>query len=519
LSFCFSLSLSSFYETASCDANTLFYARGVTNNECEILDDTVSSAKYSWPYYNSYDTVTTCSGTPSESIDLETASPCVFIGSDGADAGEAVDPLNAANSYQKFHLVNAPTALPTVWPTAGPTTAPIQAPTTAPTASPTFGPTVGPTATANPSVAPTVSPSVSPTKPPTVNPTAVLSQSPTVTPTANPTGAPTVSPTKSPTVIPTAVLSQSPTVTPTASPTGAPTVSPTKPPTVNPTANPTGAPTVSPTKPPTVNPTANPTGAPTVSPTKFPTVIPTAVLSQSPSATPTLSFAPTAGHLLTLTGDVALNNIDYSSFSASEKNDFLEGAENALESLWHLDDGSVVVTADATTTRRRLTTNSGVELHFTIVATDLSITGSSSSSGSAVTQSMTNEINTHFFTALQTSVAANPALQAAVGAAQVQEVTVTNNNNSSENDKDSSDTNLLAIILPVVLGFFFVVGMVAVLATGVFNYRRSGSANGDDVEMKEKKAVEEGTVGYGAVVSEEQIETSLATNNNVELAI
>jgi hypothetical protein len=225
--------------------------------------------------------------------------------------------------------------------------------------------------------------------------------------------------------------------------------------------------------------------------------------------------------LLTLTGDVALNNIDYSSFSASEKTDFLDGAENALESLWHLDDGSVVVTADATTTRRRLTTNSGVVLHFTIVATDLSITGSSSSSGSAVTQSMTNEINTHFFTALQTSVAANPALQAAVGAAQLQEVTVTNNNNSTENDKDSSHTNLLAIILPVVLGFFFVVGMVAVLANGVFNYRKSGPVNGGgDVEMKEKKAVEEGTAGYGAVVSEEQIETTLATNNhNVELAI
>jgi hypothetical protein len=58
----------------------------------------------------------------------------------------------------------------------------------------------------------------------------------------------------------------------------------------------------------------------------------------SPSRSPTVAQT---GHSVSLTGDISLNNIDYSSFFASEKN----GAENALESLWHLDDGLVVVTA------------------------------------------------------------------------------------------------------------------------------------------------------------------------------
>jgi hypothetical protein len=271
----------------------------------------------------------------------------------------------------------------------GDTFAPSVAPSVVPSAPSTTAPSTRAPSTRVPSVSPTVSPA------PSVAPSIVQTVSPTTTPSFAPSAVPSAVPSVPPTVFPTAVPSTTPTVTPTAVPS----------PTLPPTASPTGAPTVS----------------PTVNPTKSPTAIPTAVPSQSP----TLSFAPTAGHLLTLTGDVSLNNIDYSAFSASEKNDFLEGAENALESLWHLNDGSVVVTADAKTTRRRLVTNSGVVLHFTMVVTDLSITGSSSSSGSAVTQSMKAEINTHFFTALQTSVAANPALQAAVGAAQLQEVTVT----------------------------------------------------------------------------------------------
>jgi hypothetical protein len=284
-------------------------------------------------------------------------------------------------------------------------------------------------------------------------------------------------------------------------------------PTALPTASPTAAPSAAPTKAPTAAPTVSPTFHPTTIPTKVPTVNPT---NPVPSQSPTL--APTAGHLLTLTGDVSLNNIDYSAFSASEKNDFLEGAENALESLWHLNDGSVVVTADATTTRRRLTTNSGVVLHFTIVATDLSITGSSSSSGSAVTQSMKEEINTHFFAALQTSVAANPALQAAVGAAQVQEVTVTDTNSSSEDDKESSGPNLLVIILPVVLGFVFIIVAVVVALVYFFQSSATPCSGASHVEVMEKKPVE-GTVGYAPVVAQEQNETAVVTNKNGVLAI
>jgi hypothetical protein len=93
----------SFYQTESCAANTVVFARGVTNNACNILD-TDKSAKYSFPSYISYDATATCSGTPSASINLDTASACVPMGSDGAD-GDAVDPINTANTFQKFNLV------------------------------------------------------------------------------------------------------------------------------------------------------------------------------------------------------------------------------------------------------------------------------------------------------------------------------------------------------------------------------------------------------------------------------
>jgi hypothetical protein len=288
-------------------------------------------------------------------------------------------------------------------------------------------------------------------------------------------------------------------------------------PTIAPTFMPSFRPTVVPTVAPSVVPTTSkPTVVPTTSkPTVVPTVVPTAV----PTVVPT--FTPTVGHLLTLTGDIGLNNVDYSSFSANDKKDFLSGAETALESLWHLNDGSVVVTADPKTTSRRLMSNAGVVLHFTITATDLAITGSSSSGNSAVTQSMEEKITVHFFAALQTSVAAtSPSLQAAVNSAQLEGVSVSTTGSSSEDDKNSSSgPNLLVIILPVVLGSVFIVAVVLSLVY-FFKYSQSASApcSGGQVEVVDKKPA--GTVGYAPetpVAVEKSPETAVALNSIAEV--
>jgi hypothetical protein len=98
---------SSFYQAASCASNNIVYARGVTNNECEVLDDDYS-ARYSFPYLNYYDTTEECDDTPSLTVNVEADYPCVLVGPEGA--GDEVDVSITGNSYMKFNLVrNYPT--------------------------------------------------------------------------------------------------------------------------------------------------------------------------------------------------------------------------------------------------------------------------------------------------------------------------------------------------------------------------------------------------------------------------
>jgi hypothetical protein len=52
-------------------------------------------------YYNT----TTCTGTPTETMNVETQFPCSLVGASGA--GSAVDTIISANSYMEFNFVDS----------------------------------------------------------------------------------------------------------------------------------------------------------------------------------------------------------------------------------------------------------------------------------------------------------------------------------------------------------------------------------------------------------------------------
>jgi hypothetical protein len=79
------------------------YADGFINDYCYTVG-AGQSGRYSFPLLNYYNT-TTCTGTPTETIEVKTAFPCSLVGASGA--GSAVDTIISANSYMEFNFVNS----------------------------------------------------------------------------------------------------------------------------------------------------------------------------------------------------------------------------------------------------------------------------------------------------------------------------------------------------------------------------------------------------------------------------
>jgi hypothetical protein len=279
--------------------------------------------------------------------------------------------------------------------------------------------------------------------------------------------------------------------------------------------------------------------------------------SSLPSQTPT--YAPTGGQLYTVEGDIMLSNLDYASFSASDKSTYVSSVLTSLQSIligftsFATTYPIAVTVTPVTTSRRHLlssssslrtervhpetTTAAGVNIHFSILATDLLLTGSSAANAAALAETVKNKFvyfhipynfppNHPAYSAQYQSAAvsavmyispsyaptiAPPILSPTLSPTQAPSLPTVSSTSSSSNDKKSS-SNMIVIVVPVVVGSVFLIALIF----GAIYFSSYVAPGGTSPAENKTAAKQEPVVGDYALVAAADSTTVVATTVNVE---